>query len=229
MHPHEILVDVISLSEQQCAAPIQGRLMYATEENFIGRLIAGYHPDAQQLCLLNRQAAYALCEVQKALVQQHQLGLYVFDGFRPLRAVRDFTDWFNAPIAGQQELDRKALHYPHLEKSALSDHGYVAANVSRHCYGFAIDLGLIDLSCGELLDMGCIFDYFDELAHTTATADEIGERAYANRQLLAEVMQSQQFMPYKNEYWHFDFHINEADEPMDLEITPDVKGLNVSI
>lgn len=230
MNTHEmakkILVDVVSLSEQQCETPISGKLAYACEENFIGRVIDGYCPKAADVILLAKQAANALCQVQNVLNQQG-LGLYVFDAYRPLRAVKDFATWICVPVAGAHEKACQKIYYPHLEKADLVTQGYILDTVSRHNFGRAVDLTLIDLNDYSFLEMGACFDFFDELSHHTATAEQLGEAAYQNRQMLLKVMQQHNYQPYPTEYWHFDYHIIEIEEPMDLPIDASLKHLNI--
>ena len=91
------LVDVVSLSKQKCQHPIIGKLAYATDENFIGRVINGYSPDATDVCLLTPKAAHALCQAQNELNEKHQLGLLIYDAYRPHRAVKDFAQWIQQP------------------------------------------------------------------------------------------------------------------------------------
>lgn len=213
-----LLVDVIHLSKELCAIPIQGELAYATKENFLGRVVKGYHPNAKQRCLLAHNTARKLCGVQNLLLKKH-LGLFIFDGYRPLRAVRDFSEWMQQPPVDDYELLRKQIHYPRLEKSQLSKLGYIAEKVSNHCYGTTIDLTLMDLKTQNFLDMGASFDYFDEIAHSTATVDLIGHTAYHNRQTLFHAMNEFGFIPHPKEYWHFDHPERETDVPMDIEIT----------
>ncbi|HEY2811690.1 MAG TPA: DUF6176 family protein [Rhabdochlamydiaceae bacterium] len=225
--PEEILVDVIALSQKKCASPLQGLLAYATGENFLGRVVDGYSPHAAHVCLLGSKAAEQLCCAQNALNAQG-LGLFIFDAFRPLRAVRDFSTWYNQPPASAYEIERKALHYPRLEKTDLTRLGYAPDKVSRHCFGGSVDLTLIDLTTSRLLNMGTLFDYFDPSSHhPAALPTEIGEEAFHNRELLAKIMREAGFVPYPLEYWHFDYHEQPLKEPADLEITPSLLGLNV--
>ncbi len=217
------LVDVIKLSTQRCRNPIECKLVYATKENFLGRPVHGYHPDAIDFCLLTRNAAEALCQVQNQLIQQG-LGLFVFDSYRPLRAVADFKKWMHAAAHDEYEFERKKIHYPHLEKNQLAELGYVCDDVSNHCFGDTIDLSLIDLHNKQLLDMGACFDYFDEISHITATEKIIGSTALKNRQILSDMMQQAGFIPYEKEYWHFTFREREIETPLDFEITPDLAG-----
>lgn len=229
LNPAELLVDVIKLSRVRCQQPIRGQLAYATPENFLGRIVEGYHPEASDVCLMTRQAAEMLCKVQNQLIEmQHNVGLFIFDAYRPLRAVKDFAKWFSEPPVNSYELARKEIHYPHLAKNQLSVHGYVAGDVSRHCFGSTVDLSLMHLATGQLLNMGACFDYFDTLSHPSATLEEIGEEAFANRILLSTAMQNFGFMPYEKEYWHFDAE-REIETPIDIEITPALRGMNVDL
>jgi D-alanyl-D-alanine dipeptidase len=216
MPPHK-LIDLLNKSTKHCTSPIQCKLAYATSENFLGRRVQGYHINAASLCLLAPKAAAALCQAQNQLNQQN-LGLFVFDSYRPLSAVKDFGIWMQQPVKDDYELARKAIHYPHIEKNQLAELGYVCDKVSNHCFGDTIDLSLIDLNTQQLLDMGACFDYFDEISHTTAPPEIIGKAAFANRQILANAMQQAGFIPYEKEYWHFTFAERECAEPMDFEI-----------
>lgn len=214
------LINVIQLSQNHCTHPIQGRLVYATTENFLGRVVAGYHPDAVHVCLMTPKSALALCQVQSQL-NQSGVGLFIFDSYRPLRAVRDFKHWMQAPVADGYELERKKIHYPHIEKNQLAELGYVNDTLSNHCFGDTVDLSLIHLTTHELLDMGACFDYFDEISHATATIEQLGKHVFQNRMLLSNAMQEAGFLPYPKEFWHFTYHEREADGPFDFEITND--------
>src|SRR3954453_2600710 len=68
-------------------------LRYAGEHNFVGRPINGYEAPR---CLLTRPAADALAAAQAELAG-HQLGLKVFDCYRPARAVAYFVRWARDP------------------------------------------------------------------------------------------------------------------------------------
>lgn len=226
LDPKKCLVDAIGLSERYCRYPIQGRLAYATQENFLGRVVDGYTEDALELCLLTRSTAEALCAVQNYL-NNKQLSLFIFDGFRPLRAVRDFAKWLEQPPVSDYELLRKKIHYPHLEKKDLVRLGYLPKDVSRHCFGNVVDLSIVNVGENSHLDMGACFDFFDEASHITATASDIGEVAYCNRQLLLSAMQQFGFIPYQFEYWHFDYSRREVAEPMDISVSSALRGINI--
>ena len=218
MTKDHLLVDAVSLSKICCKKPIQAHLKYATKENFIGKPIDGYTPRITNLCLLAPKAAEALCMAQTHF-NRDGYSILVHDAYRPLRAVRYFTKWFDEPVQDEVELIRKSIHYPQLEKTHLPEIGYVASEVSRHCFGFAVDLTLVRLLNNEELDFGAIFDFFDPLSRTSATIEEIGKEAYDNRRYLAKIMALYGFKPFIEEFWHFDFHIQENHEPLDIEIT----------
>lgn len=223
------LIDTTALSKQRCPQPIECKLAYSTPYNFLGRIVDGYHPEAHDICLLTPKAAEALCEVQNYLLKKYNYGLFVYDSYRPKRAVLDFAAWSKAPPANDFELQRKALHYPHIEKSQFFELGYVSAD-SNHCYGNTIDLVLIDAKTKMFLNMGAIFDYMDELSHLTITAEQIGEEAYRHRQILIEAMTTFGYQPYQYEFWHFCHGGrvgSEVNAPLDIEITPDLKGIGV--
>lgn len=224
--PKQLLVDVIQLSKVRCQQPILGDLKYATRENFVGRVLAGYSPEARDVCLLTRTPAEMLCKVQDYVLANYNYRLLVLDAYRPLRTVTDWTAWIKQPPVDDYELIRKKIHYPHLEKKQLAAKGYIADSVSKHCFGATVDVVLVDAT-GTKINMGVCFDFFDELAHPTATAEQIGEEAVKHRQLLTEAMQRYGFHPYDKEYWHFDHEKVEAHEPMDIVITNELRGLGV--
>ncbi len=224
------LVDVISLSQKKCDLPIRAHLAYATTENFVGRVVAGYTPELTDFALLEATAAEALCQVQNELHKKYNLSLLIYDSYRPKRAVLDFMRWSNEPVAtnetGQHELAMKQKHYPHIEKNQLFKLGYVSED-SNHCYGNTVDLVLIDKNNQEL-PLGACFDFMDELSHHSATPAQIGEEAFLNRQLLLTCMQEFGFVPYTKEFWHYHFHEKKIIAPIDIVMTEDLRSVNVT-
>jgi D-alanyl-D-alanine dipeptidase len=225
--PLENLTDVVALSKKQCSRPILAHLAYATPDNFIGQIIDGYTPDVTDFAMMTKDAAVALCEVQNTLLKTHNLGLLIYDSYRPKRAVKHFVRWSTEPVLdnaqGRLELTRKKIHYPHIEKEKMFELGYVAED-SQHCYGHTVDLVLIDEQGCEL-DLGACFDYMDKLSHDTATENDIGIDALQNRNILSQAMQQHGFLPYRFEFWHFSFKNKMINEPIDIEITETLRGL----
>jgi len=206
------LVDVVQLSREQAQHPIRCELKYTGCDNFVGRSLSGYTKAAAQKCLLTPQPAAALINVQQYLNTQN-IGLYVFDAYRPKKAVLDIIEWSKQAPADDHELAMKAKHFPALEKKDLFRLGYVAED-STHCYGNTIDLTLIDLNTGEHLDMGTIFDFMGEASHPDS--DHVDEQAKINRRRLTQAMQKFGFLPYDKEWWHFSYKVREVQQPLNI-------------
>lgn len=171
---------------------------YAGSRNFVGTAIDGYlAPKA----LLAEQALRALAAVQGDLAE-FGLGLKVFDGYRPQRAVDHFVRW--AQDLGATEM--KAEFYPRVAKENLFSDGYIAAR-SGHSRGSTVDLTLIDLATGRELEMGTPWDFFDPSSWPSSA--EPSAQARANRALLRGAMLARGFKPLETEWWHFTL----VDEP----------------
>ena len=173
------------------AAPgILWKAMYATKDNFTGAAVDGYQCDrlagtAELAAALTRAAA---------LAGARGLKLFLWDAYRPQRAVDAFLRWCAAPEDGKT----KRKHYPNIEKTDIVPLGYVAAR-SGHSRGSAVDLTLARMD-GGLLDMGGGFDLMDEVSHHGANVDAEAAR---NRLLLRGIMEESGFEAYENEWWHY--------------------------
>lgn len=168
---------------------------YASENNFLGRVVRGY--EGQEEILITEDAAEALAVVQRSLAGEG-LGLLVFDAYRPQIAVDDFVEWSENPA----DTVTRAAYYPGLEKPSLFELGYIA-KTSGHTRGNTVDLTLIDLKSGKALDMGSPFDFFGEASHhgySGITAEQT-----SNRQKLRAEMEQTGFSAYEKEWWHYRF------------------------
>jgi D-alanyl-D-alanine dipeptidase len=166
-------------------------IRYATNNNFIGRPFAGY---AANKCIVSNVMANAL---ERAQVKAKKFGntLFVFEAYRPLKAVEDVVQW----SLTSDELN-KATFYPSLSKDRLFLEGYIAMR-SSHSRGAAIDVTLINSVTSKALDMGTEFDFFGEESHTAS--EKISDAAKHNRKLLLSIMESSGFVNYDKEWWHF--------------------------
>lgn len=171
---------------------IQEDIRYYTNNNFIGRRIQGYE---KPVCILTKSAAYALLKVQNTLSEKN-LGIKVYDCYRPQMAVDDFFQWSQNP----NDQTMKAEYYPHIDKSELFKHNYIAYR-SGHTRGSTVDLTIIDLNTYKSLDMGTPFDFMDPLSHPSCRT--ITPEQFKNRMLLRTCMQKAGFIPLKTEWWHF--------------------------
>jgi len=77
----------VSLNESVPSLVIE--LRYSTTDNFVGEIIDGYRDPKIVLTL---ETANALRKVQNELNKQN-LGLKIFDGYRPQKAVNHFIRW----------------------------------------------------------------------------------------------------------------------------------------
>ena len=174
-----VLVDVRAVD-----STLQVDARYATANNFTGAPLPGY---GAQRVLLRREVAAALARVQ-ARLRTGDLGLRVFDGYRPVRATLAMVDW--AERTGRR---------------ALLDSGYIARR-SRHNQGVAVDLTLVDLVTGTEVPMGTPFDTFTEAAHTANAEGRV--RRY--REILVRAMEAEGFANYAQEWWHFSYQVAGA-------------------
>ena len=205
-------------------------MRYAGPDNFTGAKVPGY--DAAE-CVLRREVALALAKVQADLAAQN-LGLKVYDCYRPARATSAFARWARSADAGATR-----RFYPRLDKRALFNGGYIAAH-SAHSEGIAVDLTLVardakpappydpraaygactapatERAPDNSLDMGTGFDCFDAKAHTLSpvvTPDQARLRG-----LLVAAMRKRGFRNYFREWWHFSYGARR--EPYDVPIAP---------
>jgi D-alanyl-D-alanine dipeptidase len=165
---------------------------YFGANNFVGARIDGYEAAR---CLLSRQAAAALAAVQRDLAERN-LGLKVFDCYRPERAVAHFVRW----ARDAADVARKKDFYPDVDKRDLFRLGYIAHR-SGHSRGSTVDLTLVHLPDRREADMGSPYDFFGPISSVSARG--INERARQNRIDLARAMARRGFRPYDKEWWHF--------------------------
>ena len=155
---------------------IKRDIRYATTNNFLGSVFY-----AEARAFLQRPAAEALLRVQQVL-RPLGYGLLIHDGYRPWYVTRTF--WETTPQ------DKKWL---------------VAnpASGSKHNRGAAVDLTLVDIKTGAVIEM-------------PSTYDESTPRAYAfypggtslqrwHRALLRRTMEAVGFTVNPEEWWHFDY------------------------
>ena len=167
-------------------------LRYNSTNNFVGDTIDGYNAN---VLILTKETAEALKKVQHDL-QQQNLCLQVYDGYRPQRAVNHFMRWakdLNDTINKQQ-------FYPDVEKRYLFREEYIATR-SGHSRGSTVDLTIIDGISGESLDMGSPYDFFGK--ESWVNHADLTDVQKANRKLLQEVMLKHNFRNYAKEWWHF--------------------------
>ncbi|KKO45010.1 peptidase M15 [Arsukibacterium ikkense] len=172
----------------------QIHMAYLGSHNFVGSPVDGYQANK---CYLQDNAAQALVTAQQAAAAKG-LTLWIFDCYRPQRAVNHFMRW----AADLADTSTKAQYYPNLDKDQLV--GEYIAEKSGHSRGSTIDLTLAAKdSTGNWrpIDMGSPFDLFDPVSNVGHPG--INKTQQANRQLLETIMLQAGFKVYNMEWWHF--------------------------
>ncbi|VAW23896.1 D-alanyl-D-alanine dipeptidase [hydrothermal vent metagenome] len=173
---------------------IELEIRYAGNHNFIGKPIEGYNaPKA----IITVEAANMLKKIQLEL-EKKNLGLKIYDAYRPQKAVNHFVKW----AKNLNDTINKEEFYPNIKKKNLFKEEYIASR-SGHSRGSTVDLTIIDLSTDEkkALDMGSPYDFFGKeswVSNTNLTLNQL-----QNRKILQEVMQKYSFRNYPKEWWHF--------------------------
>lgn len=200
-------------------AGIRWDAKYATWDNFTGKPVDGY---AANRIVGTRALCAGLARAQTK-AESFGLGLLLWDGYRPQRAVDRFLRWAAEPEDGRT----KRRHYPALERAEMFARGYVATR-SGHSRGSTVDLTLYDLATGELVEMGGHHDLMDAVSHHGAPG--VGRQQASNRECLRTVMTSSGFVDYALEWWHYTLE----DEPypstyFDFPITSVREGASSSV
>lgn len=167
-------------------------LRYFSNNNFVGDTIDGYHSNR---LFLTKAAAKQLKLVQDEL-QNQNLCLRIYDGYRPQRAVNHFVLW-------ARQVDdtlMKSEFYPKVDKRNLFNEGYIASK-SGHSRGSTVDLTIIDGETAKPLDMGSPYDFFGKVSWVDY--ENISKSQKENRDLLQHVMKKHGFRNYPKEWWHF--------------------------
>ena len=171
---------------------IEVDLQYCGDNNFVGEIIDGYHAN---VAIMTTQTAAALKLVQAELAKQN-LSIKIYDAYRPQRAVNHFVRW--AKVVNDTLM--KKQFYPRVDKKNLFRDGYIASK-SRHSSGSTLDVTLLNLKTGEVLDMGSPYDFFG--SESWVENKNLTKVQSKNRKTLQEVMLNNGFRNYAQEWWHF--------------------------
>jgi D-alanyl-D-alanine dipeptidase len=174
---------------------VEVELRYATSNNFLGRPVIGYY---DSVAIGSEALANQLLKVQSQL-KVLNLGLKIYDAYRPQSAVDDFLMWSKIP----NDTLAKAQYYPDHPKNELFDLGFIALK-SGHSRGSTVDVSIVYLDekkKGVELDMGGSWDFFGTLSHYAYP--KLSTKQKENRKLLRTVMIQNGFKPYDKEWWHF--------------------------
>ncbi len=178
---------------------LRSDLRYYGENNFVGQRIVGYD---KPICLLTKDAAYALKKVQDEL-ERLGFGLLIYDAYRPQRATDQFVQW----AEDESDTTMKLQYYPNVDKRELFSKGYISVK-SGHSRGSTVDLTIVSLKTKQILNMGSPYDLFDEVS-STAHTQSITKNQHSLRMLLKRRMEKHGWQSYEKEWWHFTL----KDEP----------------
>lgn len=167
-------------------------LRYYGSNNFVGEPIDGYE---KPTCILTKEAAEALKKVQEEF-ERLGFGLLVYDAYRPQRAVNEFVKW----AKDSTDTRMKEQFYPNVAKKDLFTKGYIASK-SGHSRGSTIDVTIVSLRTGHILDLGGPYDFFDK--RSWVSFKNITKNQRAIRLMLQRRMVKHGFKPYDKEWWHF--------------------------
>ena len=184
---------VLARAQQQGLVPVQAYdagirtgLRYATPQNVFQRVL--YPPGFPAMAA--EATARKLAAAQRAL-KPHGLGLLVLDAYRPPEVQWQLFQLFK-------------------------DDKYVAdprKKWSKHCYGRAVDVTLVELSGKEREMPGAFDDFTKQAAAAYAGQDPVVKRNLAR---LQQAMTSAGFSLYADEWWHF----NDLSDPVALSGPP---------
>jgi CubicO group peptidase (beta-lactamase class C family)/D-alanyl-D-alanine dipeptidase len=151
-------------------------IRYATDNNFLSAPIY-----SQARAFLQRPAAEALLRVHKKLMQQGY-GLFIHDAYRP---------WYVTKIFWDATPDDKKIFVADPREG------------SRHNRGCAVDLSLYHLATGKPVEMVGVYDEMSERSYAGYPGGTSLQRWH--RELLRQAMESEGFLVYEFEWWHFDY------------------------
>jgi CubicO group peptidase (beta-lactamase class C family)/D-alanyl-D-alanine dipeptidase len=151
-------------------------IRYAATNNFLSTPIY-----SEARAFLQRPAAEALLRAHKKLMEMGY-GLLIHDAYRP---------WYVTKIFWDATPDDKKI--------------FVAdpSQGSRHNRGCAVDLSLYELATGRPVEMVGVYDEMSERSYAGYPGGTSLQRWH--RELLRRVMESEGFLVYPFEWWHFDY------------------------
>ena len=170
---------------QMLDSTIQVHLVYATPDNFLGRVL---YDDLRRAFLLPVMAQKVVAAQQALHQERPDLDLLILDAARPL-----------------------SVQYKMFHVVAGTPQNRYVANPKKgpgmHNFGAAVDVTLVDHE-GNWLPMGSDFDHFGPESHIDnedrlLALGKITKEEYDNRRLLRRVMRQQGLLTLNSEWWHF--------------------------
>lgn len=173
------------LDVREVEPSIRVRLVYATPDNFVGKVL---YQDIRKAFMLP-ETALRLANAQKRLLAlRPDLRLLIYDAARPMLVQQ--VMWDQVKGTDKREYVSNPVHGGGL-----------------HNYGAAVDLTLVD-TLGKELPMGSPVDFFGDEARPDREEEMVKQGRIIpahldNRRLLRLVMTEAGFRVLSSEWWHF--------------------------
>lgn len=164
---------------------IQVHLVYATADNFVGKIL---YRDIHKAFMLP-ETAWRVADTQQRLKKlRPDLRLIIYDAARPISVQQEMWN--------QVKRTDKRIYVSNPKNGG-----------GLHNYGAALDLTIVDAD-GAPLPMGSPFDYFGDEARPDKEEElfsrgKITSAHLHNRLLLRQVMTEAGFRVLPSEWWHF--------------------------
>jgi len=158
---------------------------------------------------LHVEAWTRLCRAIQRLPPLYAVMLW--DGYRSRECQRIMFDWMRGEIRKQYPMLSEAENYEKARKYMSPPSRVGEQYCPPHLSGGAIDLTLVYADSGEEVEMGTPFDdcterahalYFEESSHIRSEQELL---IRDHRRLLRRALESEGFVAYEHEWWHFDY------------------------
>ena len=152
---------------------------------------------------------YPILKMQNAekrcLVRAEVYKFLIYDAWRPFELQKELYQKYSNDILARFGLEE----YDDFKKEQIINKYVSKPTKDRelppvHTTGGAIDLTIVD-SKGKELNMGCMFDEFEEIAHTAYFENTEFLTIKNNRRLLYLAMIKAGFTNLPSEWWHYDY------------------------
>ncbi len=125
--------------------------------------------------------------------------LVVRAGHRPLKVQYQLLDGVKNQYLSKNPAvsEEQALEFA---RTYVSD---PSIKLPPHCCGAAIDVDVLSVKSGKLVDFGCPVNTDSEVAYLKT--DKISKEQMNNRKILQKAMLESGFAPFDHEWWHFSY------------------------
>lgn len=130
--------------------------------------------------------------------------IIIYDAYRPYSCSMSFKDAYS------QYLSTKTADFKNQWFGELGESWFLAQNASSHNYGVAVDMSLINLATGEVVNMPSAIHTLD-CRSALCVWENAGTEESAMASYMKNVMESNGFSSLKSEWWHFQDNSAKTD------------------